>query len=211
MVTRNSSLNSPTETMSLPLNHCRNILTGSTVAIVFVVLVVTMRDETAVATTKESATTQASGNAIVDAITPIQWNAPGDQTGVNELALDLAIAAASTRRAVLPTGWRRTRYGWERAEAWADSNGPAVGFESDDGKTYRRRFAAVGGAPPQTVSQWMLWDRAREPLWANRLLAIVRTVHPLSVAILLIATAILITRLSEPKLANRDTSGSLNT
>lgn len=181
-------------------NRWRNILTGSTVAFVFAVLVVTMSSQTA------CATTQASGNATADATAPIQWDAADGPAGV-----DLALATASARRAVLPTGWRRTTHGWERAEAWADSNGPAVGFESDDGKTYRRRFAAVGGEPPQTVSQWMRWDRAREPLWANRLLAVVRTVHPLSVAILLIAIAMLITRLSEPKLANRDSSGSLNT
>ena len=51
---------------------------------------------------------------------------------------------------------------------------------------------------PQTVSQWMLWDQAREPVWANTLMGTVKRVHPLFVAVFLIVVAILITRLSEP-------------
>jgi len=183
--------------MSCPLNRWRNILTGSTVTAVFAVLVVTLCSETARATTNASAT---------GATAPIACDAANGPVGV-----DWAIAKASVGRSVLPTGWRRTTHGWERAEVWADSNSPADGFESQDSKFYQRRFAAVGGVAPRTVGQWMVWDRAREPLWANKLLGGIKLVHPLIVASFLIVTAILITRLSEQNLANRNTSaGSLN-
>jgi len=43
----------------------------------------------------------------------------------------------------------------------------------------------------------MIWDRAREPAWANALLGQVKRVHPVFVAIFLVATALLITRISE--------------
>lgn len=112
---------------------------------------------------------------------------------------DIATNASNgtSRRSILPTGWRRTTRGWERAEAWGN-DGSAIGFEAIGTHAYRTRFSVVGGTQPQTVGQWMLWDEAREPVWANRLMGEVRRVHPLFVAVFLIAVAVLITRLSEP-------------
>lgn len=103
----------------------------------------------------------------------------------------------STSRSVLPTGWRRTTRGWERAEAWVNGD-PASSRESIGTHAYGNRFSALGGMQPQTVSQWMLWDQAREPVWANTLMNTVKRVHPLFVAVFLIFAAVLITRLSEP-------------
>ena len=175
--------------MSRPQNRWRIIPAGAMVAVVFAVLVANRSIAIGYATAN------AVENGTVDAIPQSDLDLTsesmsGDFTGIE----------SSARRTVLPTGWRRTTRGWERAEAWAGSDDPAVDFESYDSKTYQRRFAAVGGAPPQTLSQWMVWDRAREPLWANKLLGGVRLVHPLFVAIFLITAAILITRLSERKL-----------
>lgn len=107
-------------------------------------------------------------------------------------------ANASTGRTILPTGWRRTTRGWERAEAWV-GGGSAVAFPSNVDHAYQRRFASIGGVPPETLSQWMAWDKAREPVWANKMLGTVRTLHPLVIAVLLVAVAILITRVSEPR------------
>lgn len=179
--------------MLCPLNRWRNIPTRSTFTAVFAVLVVIISSKAASATTNESASAPVHRDAA---------NGPAD--------VDLAIAKPAAGRSVLPNGWRRTTHGWERSEVWADSNSPAFGFRSGHGKSYQRRFAAVGGAPPQTLSQWMVWDRAREPLWANKLLGGIKLIHPLLAASFLIATAILITRLSESKPVNRDTSGSMN-
>lgn len=103
----------------------------------------------------------------------------------------------SPLRSVSPTGWRRTNRGWERAEAW--DNG-TLAFASESGETplLPSRYSMLGGTRPQTVGQWMIWDQAREPVWANTLLGSLKRVHPIFVAVFLIAVAIVITRLSEP-------------
>lgn len=176
--------------MSHTQNRWRIIPAGATVAIVFAVLASNRSNAIGYALAK------AVENETIDAIPQSDWDPTSKPMSGDFIGVETA-----SRRTVLPTGWRRTTRGWERAEAWAGSDGPAVSFESDDSKTYQRRFAAVGGAPPQTLSQWMVWDRAREPLWANKFLGGVRLVHPLFVALLLITAAILITRLSERKLA----------
>lgn len=74
----------------------------------------------------------------------------------------------------------------------------ANGIEAIAARPYRSRFSVLGDGRPQTVGQWMLWDQAREPVWANTLMGVVKRVHPLCVAVFLIAVAVLITRLSEP-------------
>lgn len=136
-----------------------------------------------------------------------------DRESVSAAKADFAVIASSdsSSRSILPTGWRRTTRGWERAETWG-SDSLALAIGPADAQYFRSRFAAVGGTQPQTVGQWMLWDQAREPVWANSLMGSVKRVHPLFVAVFLIAVAVLITRLSEPSgkaLVSNAKSGSV--
>jgi len=80
-------------------------------------------------------------------------------------------------RSVMPTGWRRTTRGWERAEAWAGQ---------------------IGSNRPQTINEWILSDRAKEPKWVNASFQRVRAVHPVCFGILIVLTAVMITKWSEP-------------
>lgn len=110
--------------------------------------------------------------------------------------LGSAANGMSVGRSVFPSGWRRTNHGWERAEVWLREPAatPFPAIVRDD---YRPRFAAVGGIQPQSLSQWITWDEAREPGWANRVMLAGRQIHPVFWAAFLVSVASLLAHLSE--------------
>jgi hypothetical protein len=113
----------------------------------------------------------------------------------------------TARRSVPPTGWRRTTRGWERAETWGSTSAVMAG-DSLEPHGFRGSFATTGGIRPQTVGQWMAWDQAREPSWANAVLGALKRINPLFFAVFLVGVALVITRISEPKTANPNEPGS---
>lgn len=105
-------------------------------------------------------------------------------------AIDGFASADSGRapRSVSPTGWRRTTQGWERAEVWG---GVSMASDLSVGG-----FTGVIAERPQTINQWIQWDRAREQGWASSFFGRVRPLHPIVFAVWLVLVAALIVKLS---------------
>jgi hypothetical protein len=57
-------------------------------------------------------------------------------------------------------------------------------------------FTGVIAERPQTINQWIQWDRARERGWAGSFFGRVRPLHPIVIAVWLVLVASLIVKLS---------------
>ncbi|MGB7324881.1 MAG: hypothetical protein WBD31_08405 [Rubripirellula sp.] len=82
------------------------------------------------------------------------------------------VTASADSKAVVPNGWRRTKYGWEHTSTW--------------GLT-----AAVKPSP--SMQQWIERTAGRNPAWARTTFASIRQLSPITIALIQIAliTAIL--------------------
>jgi len=102
------------------------------------------------------------------------------------------------QRSVLPSGWRRTTRGWERAEVWGvpSTAGELSAGELSAGELSAGEFTGVIAERPQTINQWIQWDRARERGWASAFFGRVRPLNPIVFAVWLVVVAVLIVKLS---------------
>jgi len=107
-----------------------------------------------------------------------------DNDQVTSLGYMLADSLRSGR-SVPPTGWRRTNRGWERAEVWGTvSTAADVSIGGFTGRIAER---------PETINQWIQWDRAREQGWVSSFFGRVRPLHPIVFAVwLVLATALIV-------------------
>lgn len=120
----------------------------------------------------------------------------------------MGIALAATRRPTVVVAaaadWQLLATGQSERGAWftrsggnADSGELVAELgERDDQRRQAAAAAAVIGDARQ-LNQWLIRDIAREPVWARRGLSWLRNLHPLSVAALLVLTAMLLTQCSQ--------------
>jgi hypothetical protein len=83
---------------------------------------------------------------------------------VNSVAFQVTASADS--KAVVPQGWRRTKFGWEHTSTW--------------------NLAAAEAAPP-SLQEWIDRTSRRNPHWTNNLLSKIRSLSPITIALAQIA------------------------
>jgi hypothetical protein len=80
--------------------------------------------------------------------------------------------------AAIPTGMRRTKYGWEDASLWTVAPG-----------------VPPSAVPSRSIDQWVAQQRQREPGWVRAVILEIRETPPLMVAVLQLAAIAAILRL----------------
>jgi hypothetical protein len=94
----------------------------------------------------------------------------------------------TSRGAVWPSGWRRTTQGWERSDDWT-----APAAFAGDIAVAQGSIATAG----RSLYDWIHLGKERERNWIQRGTVAVRAIHPALLGLMLVATAVLIARLSE--------------